>query len=158
MVNMHTTYCNNWNCVRYEGIWRSGGVAPLVPNLGNRRWRVVSFTLRSPYPRRAPERSGRFGKDKNRVSLSGTESIPRLFIPSLITTLTELTRFPDPYDSLKSVIISLYNVNRLISVNDRPTDRPTHTPLSEWWKTWLSSTAKCTKFIIITTNTMFMKV
>lgn len=37
--------------LRYEGVWGSGGIAPLFPDLGTTWRRVVSFTSRPLFPR-----------------------------------------------------------------------------------------------------------
>jgi hypothetical protein len=66
------------HCARHEGVCGTGGLAPIIPNLGTRwRW-ALSFTPwsldgrenSSVFPpiarlRGPPSRSGRFGKEKN---------------------------------------------------------------------------------------------
>jgi len=40
----------SFTCACHEGIWRSGGMAVLICNLGTRWRRVISFTTQPPHP------------------------------------------------------------------------------------------------------------
>jgi len=107
-------------------IWRSGGIAPRILNLGNRwRW-VVSFTLRPLYPRGkssgAHWRGGWFGhrtgldSGANKKSLCPCRKLnPGRSARDLVTILTKLFRllhfvmmiFKSTHRASASLIIAL---------------------------------------------------
>jgi hypothetical protein len=101
-VKVKLSLCFNWS-PRHEGVLGSWGIAPRILDLGTRRRRVVSFTLRPLYPQgKCPwypldkrlgglqSRSGRGGEEKNSQPLPGIE--PPIIQPVAQRYATELSR------------------------------------------------------------------